>query len=57
MTKASYAADTPANIPCASFNMDGSIYAYALSYDWNRGFQVCAVVRCACASLWRAVCC
>jgi len=27
----------PQPIPCASFNYDGSIYAYASSYDWSKG--------------------
>mmetsp|Transcript_12066 Transcript_12066/g.24264 ORF Transcript_12066/g.24264 Transcript_12066/m.24264 type:complete len:344 (-) Transcript_12066:2458-3489(-) len=26
-----------APIPCGSFNRDGSIYGYAVSYDWSRG--------------------
>ena len=26
-----------APIPCGTFNRDGSIYAYAVSYDWSRG--------------------
>lgn len=26
-----------APIPCGTFNKDGSIYAYAVSYDWSRG--------------------
>jgi mRNA export factor len=26
-----------APIPCGAFNRDGSIYAYAVSYDWSRG--------------------
>lgn len=38
MSKAMYGAD-PAPIPCGGFNADGSIYAYAVSYDWSRGFQ------------------
>ncbi len=25
-------------IPCGTFNRDGSIYAYAVSYDWSRGY-------------------
>ena len=40
MTKATYADGSPAPIPCSAFNHDGTIYAYALSYDWSRGFQV-----------------
>lgn len=24
-------------IPCGTFNKDGTIYAYAVSYDWSRG--------------------
>lgn len=39
MAKAMYGND-PAPIPCSAFNSDGTIYAYALSYDWSRGFQV-----------------
>ena len=27
-----------APIPCGTFNRDGSIYAYAVSYDWSRGY-------------------
>jgi hypothetical protein len=42
MAKAMYGND-PAPIPCSAFNSDGTIYAYALSYDWSRGFQVRAV--------------
>mmetsp|Transcript_21674 Transcript_21674/g.55191 ORF Transcript_21674/g.55191 Transcript_21674/m.55191 type:complete len:355 (-) Transcript_21674:490-1554(-) len=29
----------PAPIPCAAFNRDGSLYAYAVSYDWSRGYS------------------
>lgn len=29
-------ADQP--IPCGAFNRDGSIYAYAVSYDWYKGY-------------------
>jgi hypothetical protein len=36
----------PAPIPCSAFNHDGTIYAYAISYDWSRGFQVCGVGAC-----------
>ncbi|GAB4819139.1 hypothetical protein N2152v2_006185 [Parachlorella kessleri] len=25
-------------IPCANFNRDGTIFAYAVSYDWSRGY-------------------
>ena len=25
-------------IPCGDFNADGSVYAYAVSYDWSRGY-------------------
>lgn len=39
MAKATYGQDA-APIPCGAFNADGSIYAYAVSYDWGRGFQV-----------------
>jgi len=28
-----------APIPCGAFNRDGSIYAYAVSYDWSKGGQ------------------
>uniref|UniRef100_A0A7R9XVW1 Anaphase-promoting complex subunit 4 WD40 domain-containing protein n=1 Tax=Prasinoderma coloniale TaxID=156133 RepID=A0A7R9XVW1_9VIRI len=28
-----------APIPCGTFNRDGSIYAYAVSYDWSKGAQ------------------
>lgn len=38
MQKCQYGPD-PAPIPCGAFNSDGSIYAYAVSYDWSRGFQ------------------
>jgi mRNA export factor len=27
------------SITCSSFNRDGSIYAYALSYDWSKGAE------------------
>lgn len=27
-----------APIPCGAFNYDGSIYAYAVSYDWSKGY-------------------
>jgi mRNA export factor len=27
----------PQPIPCSSFNMDGSLFAYACSYDWSKG--------------------
>lgn len=26
-------------IPCAAFNRSGTIYAYAVSYDWSKGYQ------------------
>jgi mRNA export factor len=39
MQKSSYGQSSPAPIPCSAFNQDGSIYAYALSYDWSRGYQ------------------
>ena len=26
------------SIPCGAFNNDGSLYAYALSYDWSKGY-------------------
>jgi mRNA export factor len=38
MAKCSYGTE-PAPITCGAFNADGSIYAYALSYDWSKGFQ------------------
>ena len=25
-------------IPCSAYNKDGTIYAYAVSYDWSRGY-------------------
>lgn len=28
-----------APIPCGNFNRDGSLYAYAVSYDWSRGYS------------------
>ncbi len=28
-----------APIPCGTFNKDGTIYAYAVSYDWSRGYS------------------
>eukprot|EP01111_Echinosteliopsis_oligospora_P009871 TRINITY_DN2976_c0_g1_i2.p1 TRINITY_DN2976_c0_g1~~TRINITY_DN2976_c0_g1_i2.p1 ORF type:complete len:346 (-),score=98.43 TRINITY_DN2976_c0_g1_i2:218-1255(-) len=27
----------PNPIPCSAFNLDGSLYAYASSYDWSKG--------------------
>lgn len=42
MAKATYGTE-PAPIPCSAFNQDGTIYAYALSYDWSKGFAVCWV--------------
>jgi mRNA export factor len=27
-----------APIPCGNFNREGNIYAYAVSYDWSRGY-------------------
>lgn len=27
-----------APIPCGAFNKDGSIYSYAVSYDWSKGY-------------------
>lgn len=38
MQKSTYGTE-PAPITCGSFNADGSIFAYALSYDWSKGFQ------------------
>mmetsp|Transcript_5915 Transcript_5915/g.15190 ORF Transcript_5915/g.15190 Transcript_5915/m.15190 type:complete len:358 (-) Transcript_5915:105-1178(-) len=26
------------SIPCGTFNNDGSLYAYAVSYDWHKGY-------------------
>ncbi|PHU02301.1 Protein RAE1 [Capsicum chinense] len=26
-------------IPCSAFNSDGSIYAYAVCYDWSKGAE------------------
>lgn len=34
--KAMQRSDQP--IPCGGFNRDGSIYAYAVSYDWYKGY-------------------
>ncbi|KAK9468200.1 WD40-repeat-containing domain protein [Lipomyces arxii] len=28
-----------ASIPCTAFNRNGTIFAYALSYDWSKGYQ------------------
>ncbi|GAO48451.1 WD40 repeat-like protein [Saitoella complicata NRRL Y-17804] len=28
-----------ATIPCTAFNHNGTIFAYALSYDWSKGYQ------------------
>ena len=28
-----------APIPCAAYNMDGSVLAYAVSYDWSKGAE------------------
>jgi len=40
MSKSTYPnSNDAAPIPCGAFNLDGSIYAYALSYDWSRGYQ------------------
>ena len=38
MPKCTYS-NMPAPIPCTSFNRDGSIFAYAVSYDWSRGYS------------------
>ncbi|GFH05583.1 WD_REPEATS_REGION domain-containing protein [Haematococcus lacustris] len=38
MAKCTYP-NGPAPIPCSSFNKDGSLYAYAVSYDWSRGYS------------------
>lgn len=32
-------AKSTAPIPCGAFNRDGTIYAYAVSYDWSRGYS------------------
>jgi mRNA export factor len=29
----------PAPIPCGAFNRDGTIFAYAVSYDWSKGYS------------------
>lgn len=29
----------PAPLPCGAFNADGSIFAYAVSYDWSKGAE------------------
>ena len=26
-------------IPCGAFNRDGTIFAYAVSYDWSKGSE------------------
>jgi len=31
--------NVPLAIPCAAFNYNGSIYAYASSYDWSKGYS------------------
>ena len=31
-------AKSNAPIPCGAFNRDGSIYSYAVSYDWSHGY-------------------
>lgn len=36
--KCMYGTD-PAPISCGAFNRDGSIYAYAVSYDWSKGYS------------------
>jgi mRNA export factor len=38
MAKATYGTN-PAPIPCSAFNKDGTIFAYAVSYDWSRGYS------------------
>lgn len=30
---------SPAPIPCCTFNRDGTIFAYAVSYDWGKGYS------------------
>ncbi|KAG1668900.1 hypothetical protein FOA52_016069 [Chlamydomonas sp. UWO 241] len=30
---------SPAPIPCGNFNRDGTIYGYAVSYDWSKGYS------------------
>lgn len=29
----------PAPVPCGAFNADGTIFAYAVSYDWSKGAE------------------
>lgn len=41
LPQAKYAPNVPASIPCCAYNADGNIFAYAVSYDWSRGYQVC----------------
>lgn len=38
MPRCMYGNNQPAPIPCGGFNRDGSIYAYAVSYDWSKGY-------------------
>lgn len=34
-----YANNVPAPIPACAFNRDGTIFAYAVSYDWSKGYS------------------
>ena len=38
MTIATYGT-SPAPISCSGFNRDGTIFAYAVSYDWSKGYS------------------
>ena len=38
MAKCAYGPDMPAPVTAAAFNAGGAILAYALSYDWGRGY-------------------
>jgi mRNA export factor len=37
--KCSYNGTNAAPIPCGTFNRDGTIYGYAVSYDWSKGYS------------------
>jgi hypothetical protein len=39
MPRATYNGNVPAPITCSSFNREGSIFAYGVSYDWSRGYS------------------
>ncbi len=38
-TRGVYANNAAAPIPSCTFNRDGTIFAYAVSYDWSKGFS------------------